>query len=183
MEHKKIAEKLWPELEWIEDAGLREKVRDVWAFALERSVLSAEDLERIPFTLKAPGCTVSFMAHKRSVVHICRRAAEVIRDFYGEELPVDMDTVVAGAILIDVGKLLEYDLDEKGKLTTSETGKYLRHPFTGVALAHRFGLPDSVCHMIATHAAEGEIGKRSVESHIAHHADFMTFEPFVDRIR
>jgi hypothetical protein len=183
MDHKKIVEELWPELAWIEETGLREKVRDVWAYALEESVLTAEDLDRIPFTLKAPGCTVSFLAHKRSVVHICRRAAEVIQDFYGDQLPVDLDTVVAGAILIDVGKLLEYDLDDEGKLTTSETGKYLRHPFTGVALAHRFGLPDPVCHMIATHAAEGHIGKRSVESHIAHHADFMTFEPFVDRIR
>ena len=36
--------------------------------------------------------------------------------------------------------------------------------------------------MIATHAKEGNLGKRSVESHIAHHADFMTFEPFMDRI-
>jgi hypothetical protein len=37
--------------------------------------------------------------------------------------------------------------------------------------------------MIATHAKEGNLGKRTVESLIVHHADFMSFEPFVDRIQ
>jgi len=180
---KEQAERLWPELEWIEDGKLREKVRDVWAYALEESVLTADDLERIPFTLKAPGCTVSFMAHKRSVVHVAYESAKIMKKFFGDDLPIDFDTVVAGAILIDVGKLVEYELDADGNAVTGSTGKYLRHPFTGVSMARRFGLPDEVTHMIATHAAEGNIGKRTVESFIAHHADFMTFEPFVDRIR
>ncbi|MFH1277480.1 MAG: HD domain-containing protein [Candidatus Eisenbacteria bacterium] len=179
---KEQAERLWPELQWIENEDLRRRVRDVWAEALERSVLSADDLERIPFTLKAPGCTVSFMAHKRSVVHIAFQSAKTMKEFFGDQLPIDLDTVVAGSILIDVGKLLEYDLDDKGELMTGSTGKFLRHPFTGVSLAMKHGLPDPVCHMIATHAGEGNLGKRSVESTIAHHVDFMTFEPFVDRI-
>jgi len=172
---------LWPELEWIEDAGLREKVTQVWVAALEASPLEPHDLLRIPFTLLAPDCTVSFMAHKRSVVHICRHAAETMKSFYGDALPIHMDTLIAGAILIDVGKLLEYELRE-GKAVVSQTGRYLRHPFTGVALAFRFELPDAVCHMIATHAKEGSLGKRSVEATIAHHADFLTFEPFVERL-
>jgi hypothetical protein len=175
-------EKLWPEIAWIQDADLKEKVTQVWIAALEQSVLTAEDLERIPFTLLAKDCTVSFMAHKRSVVHISKKAAESMKEFYGDALPIDMDTLIAGAILIDVGKLLEYVLDDSGKAVVGMTGKYLRHPFTGVALAHSLGLPDEVCHMIATHAKEGNLGKRSVESQIAHHADFMTFEPFMDRI-
>lgn len=174
---------MWPELEWIEDEELKEKVTAVWVHALEASVLSPEDLERIPFTLLAPGCTVSFMAHKRSVVHIAVESAKAMTKFYGDQLPIDMDILIAGAILIDVGKLLEYALNDKGESVVGETGKYLRHPFTGVALAHRFGLPDPVCHMIATHAKEGSLGKRTTESLIVHHADFMSFEPFVDRIK
>ena len=50
-----------------------------------QSVLTPEDLERIPFTLLVKDCTVSFMAHKRSVVHICRRSAETIKEFYGDD--------------------------------------------------------------------------------------------------
>jgi putative nucleotidyltransferase with HDIG domain len=172
---------LWPELAWIQNEDLRERVTQVWVTALEESALAADDLERIPFTLLAKDCTVSFMAHKRSVVHICRSAAETMKTFYGDALPIDMDTLIAGAILIDVGKLLEYELKD-GKAGVSKTGRYLRHPFTGVALAQRHGLPDEVCHLIATHAKEGNLGKRSVEATIAHHADFLTFEPFVERL-
>ena len=175
--------KLWPEIQWIGDDKLREQVTRVWISALDESVLSAEDLERIPFTLLAKDCTVSFMAHKRSVVHICRSSAKTIKEFYGDDaLPLDMDTLIAGAILIDVGKLLEYVLDEDGVAVQGSMGKYLRHPFSGVALAYKHGLPDAVSHMIATHAKEGNLGRRSVESQIAHHADFMTFEPFMDHI-
>ena len=174
--------RIWPEIQWIKDAGLKEKVTQVWMAALERSPLTADDLETIPFTLLAKDCTVSFMAHKRSVVHISRDAGLKIKEFYGEDaLPIDMDTLIAGAILIDVGKLLEYELVD-GKSVQSKRGQYIRHPFSGVYLSMEFGLPDEVTHMVGTHAKEGSLGKRSVESQIVHHADFMTFEPFVERL-
>jgi hypothetical protein len=88
-----------------------------------------------------------------------------------------MDYLVAGAILIDVGKLIEYVLEDDVAVV-GKTGKLLRHPFSGVALAMRFGVPDEICHMIATHSNEGDLGKRTVESIIIHHADFMSYEPF-----
>jgi hypothetical protein len=172
-----VIQKLWPELEWIEDVDLREKTARVWEYALEQSVLSADDLQRIPFTLLAEK-PVSFMAHKRSVVHIVRESARIMREFYGDALPIHQDHLIAGAILIDVGKLLEYAKDAEGKLVTSREGKLLRHPFSGAALAHRFDLPPEVIHMIAVHSKEGDLGGRTVEGWIIHHADFMTFEPF-----
>ncbi len=169
--------KLWPELEWIEDDELREKTARVWEYALEQSVLDADDLEKIPFTLLTKKA-VSFMAHKRSVVHVCRESARIMREFYGDTVPIDMDALIAGAILIDVGKLLEYEKDEQGKVVQSDYGKLLRHPFSGVGLAMRFDLPAEICHMIAMHAKEGDTGQRTTEGLITHHADFMTFEPF-----
>ena len=45
---------LWPEIDWIQDTGLREKVTKVWELALECSPLTPEDLNRIPFTLLVP---------------------------------------------------------------------------------------------------------------------------------
>jgi putative nucleotidyltransferase with HDIG domain len=168
---------LWPELEWIADETLRERVIDTWVKALELSPLTPEDLGTIPFTLLVPNCPVSFLAHKRCVVHIARRSAEAMREFLGSALPVDMDTVIAGAILADVGKLLEYE-KVGGKAVQSERGKLLRHPFTGVALAMAAGVPDRVCHIIAAHADEGNLVRRSTEAFIVHHADFMSFLPF-----
>ncbi|MEW6336770.1 MAG: HDIG domain-containing metalloprotein [Acidobacteriota bacterium] len=174
---REAVERLWPEISWIADPKLREAVTRTWELALERSPLSPADLEAIPFTLLVPDCAVSFMAHKRCVVHIAKRAAEAMRDFMGQALPIDMDTVIAGAILADVGKLLEYETRD-GKAVQSQRGRFLRHPFTGVALAMEAGVPDAVCHIIAAHADEGNLVTRSTEAYIVHHADFMSFLPF-----
>jgi len=169
--------KLWPELEWIGDADLREKVLKTWVTAFERSPLKPQDLETIPFTLLVPNCPVTFMEHKRCVVHIARSAAKSMKEFLGKSLPIDIDVTIAGAILADVGKVLEYEMSG-GKAVQSARGKALRHPFTGVAVAMECGVPDSVCHIIAAHAGEGDMVKRSVEAYIVHHADFMSFLPF-----
>jgi putative nucleotidyltransferase with HDIG domain len=174
---REAVRQLWPELEWIENKKLREQVTNTWVRALELSPLEPDDLNRIPFTLLVPNCPTTFMEHKRCVVHIARKAAESMDEFMGRALPIDKDTVIAGAILADVGKLLEYE-NADGKTRQSERGELLRHPFTGVALAMECGVPDRVCHIIAAHAAEGDLVKRSTEAYIVHHADFMAFLPF-----
>ncbi len=180
---KKEVKELWPELEWIQNEELREKTAKTWELALERSVLSADDLNKIPFTLLVgPHLKVSFMDHKRSVVHIAKDAGNTINSMYNGELTVDMDVLIAGAILADVGKLLEYVFDENGKAVQGIYGKYLRHPFSGVSLAEECGVPQEVCHIIATHAGEGNMVKRTTEAYVVHHADFMTFLPFKERL-
>jgi len=174
--------KLWPELDWIRDEALREKTARTWEVALERSVLSAEDLGVIPFTLLCgPDLKVNFMDHKRCVVHIARASGEKMNQFFGNDLPVNMDVLISGAILADVGKLLEYELDDSGKAIQGTYGRYLRHPFSGVSLAEKCGVPPEVCHIIAAHAHEGDLVKRTTEAYIVHHADFMTFLPFKNR--
>lgn len=180
----KIVYKLWPELGWIEDESLREKTARTWEIALKKSVLEPDDLERIPFTLLCgPEMKVSFMAHKRCVVHIARASGLKMNEFFGKDLPVNMDVLIAGAILADVGKLLEYELDNVGKAVQGKYGQYLRHPFSGVSLAEECGVPPEVCHIIASHAGEGDLIKRTTEAYIVHHADFMAFEPFKNRLK
>ncbi len=172
---------LWPELEWIEDEDLRLRTARCWELALERGPLSPDDLRTIPFTLKHE-TDVTFMEHKRCVVHISRESAKAMIPFMGRSLPIDMDTVIAGAILADVGKLLEYEMKD-GQCVQSARGKYLRHPFTGVALCMECGIPDAVSHIVAVHAKEGDMVARSVEGYIVHHADFMSFDPYVKRLK
>jgi putative nucleotidyltransferase with HDIG domain len=175
--------KLWPELEWIGDVSLREKTARTWVLALERSVLTPDDLEKIPFTLLCgPDLKVSFMAHKRCVVHVAKASGEKMNEFFKADLPVNMDVLISGAILADVGKLLEYELDKEGKSIQGKYGQYLRHPFSGVSLAEECGVPPEVCHIIAAHAHEGDLVKRTTEAYIVHHADFMTFLPFKSRL-
>lgn len=169
--------KIWPEIEWIKDQKLKNKVLDCWVYALEKSVLTIKDLETIPFSLLAKNCKVSFMNHKRTCVKLAVEMAKTMKDNFGDEIKINMDFLIAGAILIDVGKLLEYT-KVKSKIVTSKSGELVRHPFSGQAIAARFDLPDEVQHIIATHSSEGDLGKRTVESIIVHHADFVSFEPF-----
>ncbi|MBP7102683.1 MAG: HDIG domain-containing protein [Bacteroidales bacterium] len=174
---------LWPELLWINDETLRTKTAETWKLALSKSVLTLEDLQKIPFTLLCgPDLKVSFMAHKRCVVQVAYESTKKMQAFFKDELPINIDYVIAGAILADVGKLLEYEMKD-GKSCVGSYGKYLRHPFSGVSLAEQCGVPSEVCHIIAAHAGEGDLVKRSTEAYIVHHADFMTFLPFKDRLK
>ena len=177
------ARELWPELEWITDVELRNQTTKTWALALQKSVLTPLDLNTIPFTLLCgPDLKVTFMGHKRAVVHIAKDCGDQMNKFFRTDLPVDMNVLIAGAILADVGKLLEYELRD-GKAIQGAYGKYLRHPFSGVSLAEMCHVPVSVCHIIDTHAGEGNMVKRSTEAYVVHHADFMTFEPFRERLK
>lgn len=168
---------IWPEINWIKNEDLRSRVLDCWVYAIENSVLTPQDLTVIPFSLLIKDCHISFMNHKRTCVQLSADIAKRMAENFGSEISIDFDFLIAGAILIDVGKLLEYD-KVNGQLTTSKAGKLLRHPFSGVAIADRFGLPPEVQHIIAYHAKEGDLAKRSVEAIIVHHADFVSFDPF-----
>ena len=168
---------IWPEINWIKDETLRGKTLDSWVYAIDKSPLNPKDLEEIPFSLLIKDCNISFMNHKRTCVQLAVDMANKMIANFGDEIKVNMDIMISGAILIDVGKLLEYEMID-GKLGTSDYGKVVRHPFSGVAIADRFGLPPEVQHIIGTHSKEGDLGKRTVESIIVHHADFVSFEPF-----
>ncbi|MFQ6611364.1 MAG: HDIG domain-containing metalloprotein [Fidelibacterota bacterium] len=169
--------KIWPEIDWIQDNDLRRKTLDAWIYAVENSVLTPEYLETIPFSLLIKNCAVSFMNHKRTCVQLAVDIAKRMEKNFGDEISIDMDILISGAILIDIGKLLEYELVD-GKLVTSDMGKIVRHPFSGLAIAYKFDLPPEVQHIIGTHSKEGDLGMRTVESIIVHHADFVSFEPF-----
>ncbi len=169
--------KVWPEIEWIKNQNLKNKILDCWVYALEKSALTIKDLETIPFSLLIKNCKISFMNHKRTCVKLAVEMAKIMQSNFGSEIKINMDYLIAGAILIDIGKLLEYT-KVKGKIVTGKAGELVRHPFSGQAIAARFDLPDEVQHIIATHSSEGDLGKRTVESIIVHHADFVSFEPF-----
>ncbi|UCB52297.1 MAG: HD domain-containing protein [Candidatus Zixiibacteriota bacterium] len=166
---------LFPELEQIKDEELRAKVASTWLEAIEKGEWGITELEKVPFTLLIPDCKVNLVDHTRAVTQTALRVAGALLEFYKEKIKIDLDLLIAGAILHDVGKILEY-AKQRGKAVKSRTGKLLRHPFSGSALAYKHGLPEEVVHMIATHAREGDGGYRSVEAMIVHYADFINFE-------
>ncbi len=168
---------IWPEINWINDKDIREKTLNAWVWAVSQSTLTIDDLETIPFSLLIKDCSISFLNHKRTCIHLAVDIAKRMKTNFGDEIHIDMDVLISGAILIDIGKLLEYEIVDR-ELRTSEYGKTVRHPFSGAAIAARFDLPPEIQHIIATHSKEGDLEKRTTESIIVHHADFVSFEPF-----
>jgi hypothetical protein len=178
-EMKAKIRELLPEIEWIHDKELQEKVAATYEDALTTGGWKPEDMAWIPFTLLIPNCPASLLVHTRGVVRI----AKVIMDEYNEVYKakenggfhLDNDVLVAGALLHDVGKLVEYE-NRDGKAVKSPMGKDLRHPFSGTALAIKNGISSRIAHTIAVHAKEGDGGYRSPEAVVINKADFVNFE-------
>jgi putative nucleotidyltransferase with HDIG domain len=165
---------VFPEIEQIENRELRSKVIKVWEDAMDLGGWEFEDLEEMPFTLLEP-TEISFAEHVRVVCRLSLAIEAVLQETYADRYAFDRDTLIAGALLADVGKLLEFISDEDA-YTWSEVYDHLRHPFTGVGLCYKHELPLAVMHIVATHSWEGDRFQRRPESIIFHHADFIDFD-------
>ena len=170
-----VVRELFPEIQDIADGALREKVIAVWAEALDTGGWTADEVKSIPFTLLAENVKITYWEHIRTVCRMCMRMHDTLQSAYGDRYRGDRDTLIAGALLADVGKMLEYEKKD-GRVVQGHRGKMLRHPFSGVGLCFKHGVPDEVMHVVATHSKEGDHVKRSPESIIFHHADFTDFE-------
>ena len=166
---------LIPEFGLIQDPDLRERTLAVWQEAVETGGWSVDDLRRMPYTLLIEDVDITFPEHVSVVCRLCIAMLDVLKKSYGDRYAIDHDTLVAGALLADVGKLIEFR-EDGGRYKWASMYQYLRHPFTGVGLCFKHGLPEAVMHIVATHSWEGDKFKRRPESIIFHHADFTDFD-------
>jgi len=159
--------RLFPEVKQIGNPKLIKGVTKTWQLAEERSCWKIDDLKRIPFTLLIQ-TKISLLEHTRQVT---RMAMAVAR----ERGDLNMDYVIAGGLLHDVGKLLEYERRGR-RVVKSKSGELVRHPVSGYALTRETNLPIEVSHIVISHSEEGEKVKRSPEAILIHHCDFIDFE-------
>jgi putative nucleotidyltransferase with HDIG domain len=173
----RIAE-LLPEINDIRDAGLREQVVGCWLDALDGGGWSADDLLSMPASLRLTDRPFGLIEHVRGVAQMAQAACRVFGVLYGEgAIRVDPDVVLAGALLHDVGKPLEFARGD-GAWRLSEQARFFRHPFGGFAIASWRKLPPAVLEIIAYHSTEGETFPRSAEGMVIHLADALNFAPF-----
>ena len=181
MNRNEIADLLQPWIGRIGDEELREKVLEAWELALSRSgYKTAADLQRMPFTLLTDCKGISLVEHTLAVTAGAVGLAQAQAGHYAT-LPyaIDMDRLIAGGLLHDVGKILEIEPDGKGGHRKSRNGFCMRHPISGAALAAEVGLPGEVINCIACHAKEGEGRPQTLETVLIHQADYATFDPLV----
>jgi len=168
-------QELFPELAEIADSALREKVIDVWEDAITTGGWKPKDLLSIPFTLLAGETRMMFIEHVRACCQMCIAVEKVLRGVWGKRMPIHRDHLIAGSLLADVGKTIEYVMRD-GKVSKGTRGEHLRHPFSGAAMCWKHGLPYEVMHIVATHSKEGDHVQRTPESLIFHHCDFIDFD-------
>jgi putative nucleotidyltransferase with HDIG domain len=175
---------LFPNLMDIQNAGLRDKVAAVWNEALTTGCggkgWTFDEIRAIPFTLLAGKIDLRFVEHLNSCCKQCIAISGVLKEVFDSRIPINLDTLIAGSLLADVGKMLEFDKksgpDGKPVPVKGHFGDMLRHPFSGVALCYKHGIPAEVMHIVATHSHEGDKVERTIESWIFHHADFIDFD-------
>jgi len=165
-----------PEFDLIQDKELRENSLAVWVEALETGGFSVEEMKEIPFTLLADNVNITFLEHVRTVCKMCDAMADVLIDAYSDRVKLNKDHLIAGALLADIGKMIEFEKQAGGELKKGHLGDMLRHPFTGVGMCFKRDIPYEVMHVIAVHSKEGDHVKRSPEAIIFHHADFTDFD-------
>ncbi len=111
--------------------------------------------------------------HYRGVAAVALGIAKGLEDTLGD-IGIDRDTLIAAALVHDVGKAYEFWNWDRWKTERGRTGSpSLRHPVYGAHLAIVAGLSDEVVHAVAAHAylAEGAFVRASLEATIVQYAD------------
>lgn len=165
VEKKDIENIFSKELNWIKDEKLKKQVIDVWKTAADRG--GWKTFDKVPFTLLFEN-SGKLTDHTKRMTNL----AKAVYDQRTED--INLDYLIAGAILHDVGKLLEYEVVD-GKVVKGDYGKRFRHPVSGALLAQELGLPEEIVLIIYAHSHEGEKCERTAESYIVHYCDFIDF--------
>jgi len=169
-----IVEEL-PEVAQITDADLRAKAVEAWAYAIANS--SFNSIREIP-PAGNPDVNEAKRGdqtdHLRGVTRLAVAIAREMGSAY-PELAIDMDVIVAGGLLHDVGKAWEFD-PERRRRWRAEQKRYgrpsIRHPAYGAHICLTVGLPEEIAHIAMAHSGEGELLIRSLACMIVHQADY-----------
>ena len=165
--HETQVREALPELEWIDDADIRDCVDEAWTLGLERG--GWRDVTDVPYAWNIH--EVTNVEHVRGVARIARDAAGTQREFHGAD--PDLDVALAPALLHDVGKCYEYVAHVDDDLLDVPDPRYateeVPHSLSGYALAHEVGCPVAVQRAIPHFI--GEVPDRTLEAELVKSAN------------
>jgi putative nucleotidyltransferase with HDIG domain len=174
---EKYVEGLFPELQEIAGVELRKKVVKCWLIALEDGQWDRiEDMPWVPGSAEF----ITNVQHVRTAARIGIAIAKTINSSQ-DLMPgatVNLDTVIAGSILHDVGKLLEFTGPENRTGEVTPLGNRMLHHILGAHLAIKAGLDAEIVHCIEAHR-EPQTFPRSLEARIVLTGDMFAALPMV----
>ena len=167
--------KCLPEIDHIQNAELREKVVEAWAYSLSRSEFTSIDEIKPSGNPDTPPMKEGTQSqHLRGVAWAAQGLADGLERVHGD-LGIDRDLLWACGLCHDVGKPFEFSSrnQERWKRNVGAVGfPSIRHSVYGVHVALTVGLPEAVAHTAGAHSGEGELIKRSLENTLVHFADY-----------
>jgi 7,8-dihydroneopterin 2',3'-cyclic phosphate phosphodiesterase len=154
----------------IKDSQLRAKVIDI----LKNPSLSNTNLKYKPANIDEVPASLNWhhiqtgglVEHTLAVTKLAIAIGQTLKDVY--KMAIDMDSLIAAAILHDIGKIWSMQ-KVKGWLATNIT---LDHTILGTAELYARGFPERVLHIVASHFGEqGPTPPQTIEAIILHYAD------------
>jgi putative nucleotidyltransferase with HDIG domain len=153
----------FPEIDRISDAALRKGVEAVWDRLWQESPWN--NVEDVTLIYTAEHTQIR---HAQSVLRSALAMADIAEEVHGVVL--DRDLLIAGALLMDACKLVEYEPSDDGT-RLSEVGRKLQHAAYGAHLALEEGLPLDVAHIILTHSPQSPMTPKVPEGMLLQHLD------------
>jgi putative nucleotidyltransferase with HDIG domain len=164
-------ETAFPELRSVTDGTLRAGVAEAWANASDDAGIgSVEGLRAVPWfppaerALGIPEGSETLVAHVRDVAACAVGLAEPLEDRRGAG--IDRDLLLAGALVHDVSKLVEFDGPEE-----TPVGDLLGHPCWGVHVVASAGLPPELAHVVLAHSGRTNVEPAFLEAELVRRAD------------
>lgn len=163
---EKQVEEALPELQEIEDDGLRRKVIQIWVNAAEDN--GYDDVNHIPFSTKEGLESESKIGHTQEVARVATAIVDAVRA--QRDVEIDRDLVIAGALLHDVAK--PYEVAGFG-----DWG--ITHPIYGVHLLADAGLSQHLQHIVLAHTPRTKVEPKTLEAELVRLADLVGAQTLV----
>jgi putative nucleotidyltransferase with HDIG domain len=156
-----------PELGLIADSRLRQATAEVWLECwAESNWARLEDAAKSPHLPASLGLVL----HTRGVVGQSLAAAESAHETHG--VGFNRDVLVAGALLHDVSKLVEWEPGPAGPVPSSR-GRLLQHAVYAAHKALAKGVPDEVVHIVVSHTPQSGLAPQTWECQLVRSADLL----------
>ncbi len=166
-DQRRLVEAL-PALGEIRSDELRGKVAAVWLRLWRESGFPT--VEEVPWWSVVrtgdAGKSVTLVEHVNLVAEAAKGLAKVAAASGAE---VDLDALLAGALLQDVDKLV---MLKPESFEATEIAIHSQHTFYGAHTALNEDLPWPVVHMILSHSKNTGVRPRTLEAVILHYADY-----------
>lgn len=165
---------LFPELALVTDRVLRDHVDDIWQELWNLSPFTAIEDVWVDPAIEYPQ-----IRHQQALVRTTVELATTYEELHGTRY--DHDVLIAGALLADVSKLVEFEPVD-GRCVRSALGRQLPHATYAVHLALARGLPLEVVHVIASHSPFSPTTPASREAQLVYWLDQADLTAFGDPI-